>query len=226
MILSWQQIPSTTVSEILCYHFDGVVIDTEHGCFNDETVYSCIQVIKANNKKCFVRLTEISKTKIRYLLDAGVDGLIFSTIESKEQCLNIIEYCFYSPKGKRGLGLVRQNFWGEKPLMSVNPIIIPQIETKKGVDNLDTILEFGFDFYLIGPYDLSLSINLPGQFDNPDFIGYINRIENKIPTSKLAVHIPSDIENQIEKYQDYGLKCLGMDTIALLEYHKEIVENA
>jgi len=67
---------------------------------------------------------------------------------------------------------------------------------------------------------------LPGQFDNPDFIGYINRIENKIPTSKLAVHIPNDVENQIKKYQDYGLKCLGMDTIALLEYHKGIIRDA
>ena len=47
MKLSWQQIPATIVSEMLCDDFDGVVLDTEHGCFNNETLYNCIQIITA-----------------------------------------------------------------------------------------------------------------------------------------------------------------------------------
>ena len=40
MKLAWQQIPSTVITEIFCNgKFDGVVLDTEHGCFNDEDVY-------------------------------------------------------------------------------------------------------------------------------------------------------------------------------------------
>lgn len=226
MKLSWQQIPSPLVSELMAYKFDGVVLDTEHGCFNNETLYSCIQVIKQGQKKCFVRLTEISKTMIRYCLDAGVDGLIFSTVETEEQCKAIVENCYYAPKGKRGLGLIRQNFWGEKRLISEHPIIIPQIESKDAVDNLEKIYNFGFDYYLIGPYDLSLSINLPGKFDNPEFLCYINKVKDIIPESQMAVHIPSDIQGQIHKYENYGLKCLGMDTIAILEYNKEILKNA
>jgi 2-keto-3-deoxy-L-rhamnonate aldolase RhmA len=226
MILSWQQIPSPLVSEIMCHNYDGVVLDTEHGCYNNETLFSCIQVIKANQKKCFVRLTEVSKTMIRYCLDASVDGLIFSTIETVEQCEKIIELCYYSPKGKRGLGLVRQNFWGEKKLIQDAPIIIPQIETKQAVENLDKILDFGFDYYLIGPYDLSLSINNPGKFDNDEFLCYINKVRDLIPKEKMAVHIPKDIEEQIGKYEGYAIKCLGMDTIAILEYNKESLRNA
>ena len=226
MKLSWQQIPSSLVSEILCINSEGVVLDTEHGWYNSETLFSCIQVIKSKNKLCFVRLTDVDKKSIRYCLDSGVDGIIFSTIENLEQCQKIVEYCFYAPKGKRGLGLVRQNMWGSEELIKNNPIIVPQIETKEGIENIEEIYSFGFDYYLIGPYDLSLSIDLPGQFDNPDFIGYINRIEDKIPINKLAIHIPNDIENQIGKYRDYGLKCLGMDTVALLEYHKRITKDA
>tara|TARA_R110000824_G_scaffold4217_3_gene20067 strand:- start:9569 stop:10249 length:681 start_codon:yes stop_codon:yes gene_type:complete len=221
MILSWQQIPSPLISELLSCGYDGVVLDTEHGCFNNETLYSCIQVIKSQSKKCFVRLTEVSKTMIRYCLDAGVDGLIFSTIETPEQCEKIKEYCYYSPKGRRGLGLVRQNMWGEKPLISGDPIIIPQIETKRAVENLKEIMNYDFDYYLIGPYDLSLSLNVPGQFDNEDFMCYINIIADCIPKSKLAVHIPDDVKSQIHKYDGYGIKCLGMDTIAILSHNKE-----
>jgi len=226
MILSWQQIPSPLISEIMCHNFDGVVLDTEHGCYNNETLFSCIQVIKSAGKKCFVRLTEISKTLIRYCLDSGVDGLIFSTVETEEQCKEIINNCYYYPRGKRGLGLVRQNFWGEKGLIQDAPIIIPQIETKTGIDNLENITKFNFDYYLIGPYDLSLSLGCPGEFENIIFKKYINKAASLLTPDKMAVHIPKNIDLNIDKYQDYAVKCLGMDTIAILEFNKELIKDA
>ena len=223
MKLSWQQIPSPLVSEIMCHGFDGVVLDTEHGCYNEESLYSCIQVIKGKQKKCFVRITEISNTKIRYCLDASADGLIFSTVETEEQCQDILNYSCYHPKGKRGLGLVRQNFWGEKELIQKDPILIPQIETKTAVENLEKIKSYDFDYYLIGPYDLSLSLGDPGNFKSSAFTLYLNKICDIIDEDKRAVHIPNNVDEQIDKYKNYGLKCLGMDTIAMLEYNKGIV---
>ena len=91
---------------------------------------------------------------------------------------------------------------------------------------MDTITGYNFDYYLTGPYDLSLSLNVPGKFDNKTFLGYINKVKDKIPADKMAVHIPNNVEEQLSKYQDYGLKCLGMDTIALLEYHRGMMKNA
>jgi 2-keto-3-deoxy-L-rhamnonate aldolase RhmA len=118
MKLAWQQIPSPVVSELLCNTgLDGVVIDTEHGFFNNETLFSCIQVIKLSNA----------------CLDAGIDGIIFSTVETTQQAAAIHEICKY-PKfgGRRGLGLVRENKWGKEELISKPPIIIAQIETITG----------------------------------------------------------------------------------------------
>ena len=174
MKMSWQQIPSPIITEILCKYADGVVLDTEHGCFNNESISACIQVATLAKKHCFIRLTEISNTLIRHCLDSGATGLIFSTVETEEQARLI----------------------------------------KK------------LSYYLIGPYDLSLSLNVPGKFDNEQFLCYINKVKEKVPESKLAVHIPNDVKNQIHKYKGYGLKCLGMDTMALLDYHKEIIKNA
>jgi len=223
MILSWQQIPSPLVSEILCINSEGVVLDTEHGWYDNQVLFSCIQVIKSKNKHCFVRLTDVDKKSIRYCLDSGVDGIIFSTIESEKQCEEIIEYCFYAPKGKRGLGLVRQNMWGCEDLIKDNPIIIPQIETKAGIDNLEKISSFGFDFYLIGPYDLSLSIGDAGNFESNDFCLQIEKFNDMIQQEKRAIHIPSNVKKNIKGYENYGIKCLGMDTISIIEYHKEVI---
>lgn len=225
MKLSWQQIPSTIISEMLCEGFDGVVIDTEHGCFNNETLYNCIQIITAKSKTCLVRLTEINKTLIRMCLDAGASGLIFSTVEDATQAAKIKELCTY-PKygGKRGLGLVRQNKWGYSTLVNKPPIIIAQIETKRAVHNLEEIYAQGLDHYMIGPYDLSASLGVTAEFDNPKFLEAIKTI-NKVITdpSKMAVHIPTDVNKHIDKYAEYAIIAVGMDTTILLEGYKELV---
>ena len=66
---------------------------------------------------------------------------------------------------------------------------------------------------------------MPGKFDNPEFLCYINKVYGMIPKQKTAVHIPSNVEKQLPKYEGCGIKCLGMDTIALINYNKEILKN-
>jgi len=224
MKLAWQQIPSPVVSELLCNtELDGVVIDTEHGFFNNETLFNCIQVIKLSNKKCFVRLTEPHKTTTRACLDAGIDGIIFSTVETTQQAATIHEICKY-PRfgGRRGLGLVRENKWGKEELISKPPIIIAQIETITGINNLHQICSYNFDFYMIGPYDLSASLGIPANFDTEEYLSSIEKVRSIIPIEKMAVHIPTDVKNQIKKYNNYGIIAVGMDTTGLLEFYKEL----
>jgi 2-keto-3-deoxy-L-rhamnonate aldolase RhmA len=230
MNLSWQQIPSPIITEIISEHYDGTVLDTEHGCFNNETLYTCIQVLKLQKKQCFVRLKDISKSMIGMCLDAGVDGLIFSTVETKEQCDRIIEYSTFPPVGNRGLGLVRQNMWGLNSLEAhcgakSNPlsqtILVPQIETKKSVDNLENIISDYFKYYLIGPYDLSLSLDFPGKFDSPRYKCYIDKINNLIPNNKKAIHTP-DKSSMSKEQLKYGLRCIGMDTTILIQKYGDL----
>ena len=167
MRLCWQQIPSTVISDILCQNkLDGVVLDTEHSAFNPEILYACIQIITLNNKKAFVRLTEVDKTLIRMCLDAGCSGLIFSTVEGLVDAQKVLEFSKYpSQGGSRGLGLVRQNSWGKDGLITKEPVLIAQIETVTGVESIMDIWSQGvFDFCMIGPYDLSASLGAPGNF--------------------------------------------------------------
>mgnify|MGYP003343987034 FL=1 len=135
MNLVLQAIPSTIISEIIAHsNFEGVVLDTEHGLFNNSDLFNCIQVIQLSGKKCLVRVTNLDKKLVRLCLDTGVDGLIFSTVENKKQGNEIIEYCHYPSKGgKRGQGIVRENRWGNISFGKTTPIIIAQIETKEGV---------------------------------------------------------------------------------------------
>jgi 2-keto-3-deoxy-L-rhamnonate aldolase RhmA len=227
MNLTLQTIPSPLISELLTYsELDGVVLDTEHGHFNNETLYSCIQVITLRGKKCFVRFTDLNKQLVRMCLDAGVDGVIFSTIENHIEANEIINYCKYpSQGGKRGCGLVRENQWGSKQLDGHIPIIIGQIETKNAIENIQEIIKCEFDTFLIGPYDISSSIKLPGQFGNPIYLDYINTIYDVIPLDKLGLFLPT--KKDIDTYKNLNknrpsLLIWGMDTDFILESLKNI----
>jgi 2-dehydro-3-deoxyglucarate aldolase len=193
MNLTLQSIPSPLISEILVdSQLDGVVLDTEHGYFNNETLFSCIQVVTLLNKKCFVRFTDLNKQLVRMCLDAGIDGIIFSTVETYEQGLEMIEYCTYpTHKGVRGSALVRENKYGELEIGKKRPILIGQIETKKAVDNLTTLLQCGFDYFVLGPYDLSASLGCTAQWDNPLYKSYFDKINTTIPQNRLGAFLPS-----------------------------------
>jgi 2-keto-3-deoxy-L-rhamnonate aldolase RhmA len=159
-------------------------------------------------------------------LDAGVDGVIFSTIESYIEAKEIINYCNYpSQGGKRGCGLVRENKWGDKQLDGHKPIIIGQIETQNAIDNIEDIIKCEFDIFLIGPYDISSSLKIPGQFGDPVYLNYINKIYSHISLDKLGLFLPT--KNDIDNYKSSNnprpnLLIWGMDTNFILESLKNI----
>ena len=52
-----------------------------------------------------------------------------------------------------------------------------QIEHINAVENLTEILRVeGVDAFIIGPYDLSCSMGIPGEFDNPQFTDVMKNI--------------------------------------------------
>lgn len=225
MKLLWQQIPSSEITTIYCNtEFDGIVLDNEHGCFNNETLFTLIQLINASGKLSYVRLTEVNKSKVRMLLDAGVYGLIFSTIETKEQVNQIINNCYYPPRGKRGQGLVAENGWGQYPefFQRGTPNIIVQIETKKGI-NLLPHIKNKFDYFMLGPYDLTADLGCIADWDNLEYQESIRIFNSIIPEENRAVHIVSNIkEEYTNKFQNYGLVAMGMDTTLLINSLNEL----
>lgn len=216
MRLTLQTISSALISELLCLEdIDGIILDTEHGIFNLENLCSCIQVINLKSKLCFVRVTEFNKTLIRNALDSGADGIVFSAIEEDFGHQDLISYCNYPINyGKRGCGLTRENGWGLKPLGVKKPIVIAQIETIEAMENLDYICKNNFDYFFVGPYDLSNSLRVPGDFTNTRFKNCLEMIYQNIPKEKLGIFIPTSenllsLQDHLDKYAVY---VVGMDT--------------
>lgn len=213
----WQQIPSTEITKLYCNtNFDAIVLDLEHGVFNNETIFSLIQFINSNNKFSFVRVTEPSKSQIRFLLDSNVSGIIFSTLEI-EQTSKIKEWCLYPPFGKRGQGLVSENNWGNDKLQVNKVKLIAQIENKESISQLSNIVETDlFDYYVLGPYDLTADLGCVADWEDKKYLELIEKFNKQIPVEKRGVHIVSNIESEYKnKFKNYGFVALGMDTILI-----------
>jgi 2-keto-3-deoxy-L-rhamnonate aldolase RhmA len=219
----WQQIASTTITEMLCStkYIDGVVLDLEHGCFNNESIFQSIQIATLSNKKILVRVTEIDKPLIRMCLDAGCHGIILSTCETAEQIKEFVNYCIYPTKGgKRGQGLVRENKWGNKGFSFDEPYLCAQIETQLGANNIYHLLDRRINSYIIGPYDLSASCGVPGKFETDEFKRCVDKVEHFVG-HKIGFHIVKNAEAEYiknrDKYRNTSFVAFGIDTLFIMD---------
>jgi 2-keto-3-deoxy-L-rhamnonate aldolase RhmA len=181
---SWITLPSPSIAEIMAKSgFDWLAVDLEHSVINISQAEDLIRTIDLCGIKPFVRLTSNDKNQIKRVMDSGAHGIIVPMINS----LSDLEYSYkalkYPPSGNRGVGLARAQGYGRKfnqylDWQSSKPLLIAQIEHIDAVENIEEIFSYEhLDAFIIGPYDLSGSLGSPGDFDNPDFINAISRIE-------------------------------------------------
>ena len=89
------------------------------------------------------------------------------------------------PVGIRGIAhvIVRASDYGMRMQeyaegLAENLTVICMIETPEGVENAEEIAAVqGLSMIFIGPFDLSTSMGISGQFENPEFRAALDRIE-------------------------------------------------
>jgi 2-keto-3-deoxy-L-rhamnonate aldolase RhmA len=147
----------------------------EHASFSVETVADILQVSGSIGLPTLVRPPETQRSLLSRPLDAGALGLMIPRVESRDQAEEIVRYTKYPPVGDRGaiLGSAHNAYRGvdgRQFMRQANAeiLLIMQIETQAGLEHMDEILSVpGLDVALIGPYDLSTSLGIPGQVNHP-----------------------------------------------------------
>jgi len=129
-----------------------------------------------------VRLTSNDPDQIKRVMDAGAHGIVVPMVNTPAEAARAVAATRYAPAGSRGVGLARAqgygvNFQDYLQWQSDGPVVIVQIEHKDAIDHLDEILTVpGVDGFIIGPYDLSCSMGIPGQFEQTEFISVMAHI--------------------------------------------------
>lgn len=230
---AWVQIGHLSSVESLAEAgFDWICLDLEHGIISLEQIPGMLSVIE-QKAVSFVRLPRCDKIWIHRMLDYGVNGIISPMINSGLQAQELVELSKYPPKGNRGFGYSRCNRYGNRFFeysRSANDeiIVVAQIEHIDAIAHIDEILSVkGIDATVIGPYDLSGSMGIPGQFDDNRFVEAIDEyikasLRHNIPAGMHIVHVTEDaIRASISN--GYKFVALGTDCVYLYESAKKAV---
>ena len=166
---------------------DYVIIDTEHGCFSEETAADLILTAEASGILPYVRIGDIRRPYVLRILDIGARGLIVPNIRSVDEVKELVNHAKFPPIGNRGVGPTRISGWGADD-WAKNPLdymdacnrrckVIPQCETKEALEQIEEIAALhGVDGIFVGPCDLSIDLGIPLRFDDPLLIRAIERI--------------------------------------------------
>lgn len=170
----WLTVPNPMIAEIMAgAGFDWVVIDTEHGGFDNEGLMMDLVAFNGSPTVPIVRVPWNDAVRIKQILDTGADGILVPMVNSPAEARAAVSACKYPPVGTRGFGPRRASDYGRKSdeyVAQANDgvVVILQIEHVDAVAQIDSILDTpGIDVVCLGPTDLSGSAGVLRQFTHP-----------------------------------------------------------
>jgi 2-dehydro-3-deoxyglucarate aldolase len=226
---SWLTLGQSAIAEIMAQAgFDWLVIDMEHSVIELSEAQEMIQAIDGAGIPTIIRLTSNDENLIKRAMDAGAHGIMVPNVNSETDARRAVASTYYPPRGRRGVGLARAQGYGASfqdycQWLDNNGVVIVMIEHIDGVKVADEILAVdGVDGYMIGPYDLSASLGIPGQFEDPRVVDAILRIRQAGEKAGKAggIHVVDPDLKAVEQrigegfsFIGYGMDIRILDTI-------------
>ena len=211
--------------------FDWVCVDAEHSQVSKETAVNMFCAIERHGAEPFVRVSLNDEVEIKKYLDMGARGIIVPMIKSYEEVEKAVSCIKYPPEGNRSFALPRcTGFgqWSDEYFAMANKetfigIMIEHIDAVKEIDRIFS--SKAINAILVGPYDLSGSLGIPGQFDNREFIEVLELISRKAKehSVRMGIHEVHPTKEKIRTLIDEGYKLIacGIDTLFLFEKARE-----
>jgi len=219
---SWITLAHPAIAEIMAKAgFDWLAIDMEHSVLTIREAEELIRVIDLCGVTPLVRLSDNDPVQIKRVMDAGASGVIVPMVNSAADAERAVAAVRYPPIGLRGIGLARAQGYGTdftRYLHWVNKesLVIVQVEHIDAVNNLESILSVkGVNGFIVGPYDLSGSLGVPGDFDHPLMKKAMQRIETvgsssgKVPGIHIIEPDPHELKSRID--QGYRFVAYSLD---------------
>lgn len=178
-------------SSMECLGYTGMdyaIIDTEHGPFDTESAMALVRAAESVGLTPFMRIADVSHKEIQRAVDMGVQALIVPCLRSMDDMRKLVDLAKFSPIGNRGFIKGRGSGFGYRSWASGSVaeymaasneqlLVLPQCETAECLDRIEEVAAMeGIDGIFIGPFDLSISMGLPGDFENPVFLAAVDRI--------------------------------------------------
>lgn len=173
---------------------DFVILDTEHGPNNALSLQNLIRAAEVGGMLPFVRVPEGDFARISAALDIGAAGVQVPQVVTAEDARRVVEHARFYPKGNRGVcRYVRAAGYSSMDKADYfrkadESILILQLEGREALANFDGIIAAGgMDIIFVGPYDLSQSLGVPGEVNNPKVVAQMEDICHRCRAKGVTV---------------------------------------
>ena len=187
---------------------DFVLIDMEHRGVDFGAVADLL----------IVRVPVTEYRFIARVMDAGAMGVMAPNVRTPEQAREVVAAMRYAPEGMRGLGLgTAHNDYIAPRVPSYlheanrQNVAICQIESTMGLENLDAIAATpGVDILFLGHFDLTQSMGIVGEFENPRFLEAVRRIAERANAHGKIAGIQPGTASQARQAISLGYRVISM----------------
>ncbi|MBK1842697.1 2-dehydro-3-deoxyglucarate aldolase [Azospirillum sp. YIM B02556] len=217
----WNSMASPTATEILAGSgFDWLLLDAEHAPNHVPGILAQLQAMMENETHPIVRIPDNDPIVIKRYLDIGVQSFLIPMMETVEEAKAAVAATRFPPDGIRGFaGASRASRFGRVKdyhrRAHEEICVLVQIETRKGLDNLEAIAAVpGIDGLFIGPGDLSADLGCLGDQGNPEIVELIEKTIGRIVAAGSRAGILTADETLARRYMAAGCvyTAVGIDT--------------
>ncbi|MDB5359574.1 MAG: 4-hydroxy-2-oxo-heptane,7-dioate aldolase [Rhodospirillales bacterium] len=215
----WSTLGSAAVAELIGHAgYDWVLIDTEHSPNELPAIVAQLQAMQTGTASAVVRPAWNDPVLIKRILDIGVQSLLIPFVETAEAARAAVAATRYPPDGIRGVstGSRAAGYGRIKDYVKAagaEICVLVQIETMKGVDNIDAIAAVpGVDGVFVGPNDLAASMGHLGDTMNPVVQDTIGRVLAACQKAGKPAGYLTGNEAEAKKWLDAGYRFVAVGT--------------
>lgn len=195
---------------------DFVWIDHEHGPYDVPDLGYIPILFRQAGIAPMVRVAWNDPAYLKKAYDAGAVAVMVPQVNSVEEAKRAIEYAKYPPIGNRGIAPNWPSLAGvdaREVILSANDetVLILQMESVAAYEAADEILALdNFDVLLVGPMDLSASLGITAQMQDPKVQNIMEEMPKRAEgTGKVIGTTLADPE-EIRQKIDWGYKFLNL----------------
>lgn len=179
---------------------DFVFICTEHIPIDRTEVAAMCRLYADNGISPMVRIPFPDKYWANMMIEGGAQGIVAPYVETTEQVKDLVGAVKYRPIKGRLLqdyldGIKQPTGKLNKYLNKFNRdlYLIVGIESVEAIDRLESLISIdGVDGVFLGPHDITCSMGIPEEYDNPEFIKVIVDVIKRCRENGRGVGIHMD----------------------------------
>jgi 4-hydroxy-2-oxoheptanedioate aldolase len=168
---------------------------TEHMPLDRTEVSLMCQYYGARGISPIVRVPSPDPTAVSMALDGGAEGIVVPYVETVEQARQMVGAVKYRPlkgkllsdamSGRSELSAKMRRFLDE---FNHGKYLILGVESVPAMENLEHLIDIdGVDGVFLGPHDITVSMGIPTEYNNPRFVDAIEDVVRRCRRRNVGV---------------------------------------